>query len=112
MAAKDDRYNVSPKGKARMARYNASPKGKARMARDNQRKLMDGRSAANCAQYHLNRSEESLQHKLEMQRRSPRRHARNLCRKYGVRLSFYDDLGWYPPDVQEALNGSLQDQSA
>lgn len=34
-----------------------------------------------------------------------RKRAHDLCKKYGVRLSFYDALGWYPADIREALNG-------
>lgn len=68
---------------AAVQKYQATPKGQKTRARANKRWNSSGRKRAH-----------------------------NRCVKYGVPLSFYDDLSWYPPDIREALNGSSQSQAA
>lgn len=91
---------------------------KARQARELKRykvQVLNGNHALRFARYAAAHPE-----KVKAQRyksnRSPRHHAHNLCRKYGVKLRFFDNYygpgrPWYPPEIREALSGTVQDQA-
>src|SRR6266550_1920518 len=67
--------------------------------RDSRIQVANGNRAAASAKSDAKRGPRTNQYN------EPRKRAHDLCRKYGVRLAFFDFLGWYPNDIREALNG-------